>query len=271
MRAENVTRLWFETAGKNSDPSLALLHGFTGTHHTWDEVRGRLGKGRFLIVPDLPGHGKSVGFRTVEEMSFDATSDTLVKVLDLAGVERTALLGYSLGGRIALNFALRHQNRLTCLILESTSPGIRDHKERQGRRKEDDALADGIVRYGLKWFVKHWEDTPIFATQKNLNSRVIQRVRNDRLSNTPTGLAMSLRSTGAGRMRPLWDSLGSLEIPVQLIVGRRDEKYLAISEEMKELIPHCTLNVVEGVGHATHTENPVAFWRIVESFLSLED
>lgn len=263
----NVRSLWFEAAGKSTYAPLVLLHGFTGTHNAWDDICKRLANKCFLITPDLPGHGKSVAFRAMNEMSLDATSDALLEVLDRVRVEKTALLGYSLGGRVALDFALKYHHRLTSLILESASPGILNRAERQERRKADDALARDIERYGLDWFVRYWEDTSLFATQKTLGQQVIQRIRSERLSNTTKDLAMSLRSASTGRMRPLWDQLESLEIPVLLIVGEKDEKYLATAKEMKNRIPHCTLSVVEGAGHATHLENPGAFGQIVETFL----
>ncbi len=267
MRARNVESLWFDVAGKSSYAPLVLLHGFTGTHHTWDDICERLVNKHFLVTPDLPGHGKSVTSRGMEGMSLDSTSDALLEVLDRAGVERTAMLGYSLGARLALTFALRHQDRLTSLILESASPGIRNHVERQARRKMDYALARDIERHGLDWFIRYWQDTPLLATQKTQTPQVIQKISSERLSNTARGLAMSLTSASPGRMHPLWDRLECIKIPVLMIVGEKDEKYLPIAKEMKKHFAHCTLSVVKGAGHATHLENPDVFGEVVEKFL----
>jgi 2-succinyl-6-hydroxy-2,4-cyclohexadiene-1-carboxylate synthase len=260
-------RMWFEAVGKSSNDPVVLLHGFTGTHSTWADLSKRLMKEHFVIKPDLPGHGRSGASPTPEGMNLDAISDELLRLLDLLKVSKTALLGYSLGGRVALNFALRHQDRLTSLILESSSPGIQDSAEREKRKVEDDALAMDIERYGLNWFVHRWEEMPLFASQKSLGSSVIQSVRNDRLSNTGHGLSMSLRSAGIGTMMPVWDQLHRIRIPVLLIVGEKDEKFSAIAEAMSERVAHCTLKVVEGGGHSTHLERPETFHKIVEEFM----
>ncbi len=272
---DNYYNMWFETHGEerssNASAVLLLLHGFTGSHFTWDRLCGKLSKDRFfLIVPDLLGHGKSSGIAPTNSkaMTLEATSDNLLRLLGVLGVSKTALLGYSLGGRIALHFALKHQDRLTCLILESASPGIQDPKEREKRKMEDDSLAKDIEKYGLDWFVEKWENLQLFATQKDLDLQIFEMVRKERLSHTANGLAMSLRSAGTGTMEPLWSQLGRLEIPVLLIVGEKDEKFLTIGEEMKKrMSSNCTIKVVTNAGHATHLENPELFEDIVKQFL----
>lgn len=259
--------IWFKTYGEKSKRSMLLLHGFTGTHLTWTDLCEILMKKYFLIVPDLPGHGKSGISPTPEFMNLDATSDNLLKLLNLLGIRKGALLGYSLGGRVALNFALKYQEHLTCLILEGASPGIQDPTEREKRKVEDDALASDLEKYGRNWFVERWENTPLLATQKDLHSPVIEMIKKERLSNTGKGLSMSLKSVGTGRMKPLWDQLGRLQIPVLLMVGEKDQKFLATAEAMKRRMPNCTLKVVEGAGHCNHLEKPAIFEDIIEQFL----
>lgn len=254
-------QLWFETHGDKHDATVVLLHGFTGSHLTWERLCSRLVENRFLVVPDLPGHGRS---GAVSVTNMDDTSDSILRVLDLLGIRKTALLGYSLGGRIALHFAMKYQDKVSCLLLESASPGIQDSKE---RRAKDDSLAKDIEQNGLDWFVEEWENLQLFATQKNLNPEVIQGVRNVRLSHAASGLAMSLRSMGIGRMKPMWSELGRLEIPVLLIVGEKDEKFTMIAEEMKKRMINCAIKVMKNAGHATHLENPEMFEDIAKQFL----
>jgi 2-succinyl-6-hydroxy-2,4-cyclohexadiene-1-carboxylate synthase len=270
----DADNLWFETHGKKSSQkasTLLLLHGFTGSHFTWDRLCRKLSEDCFfLIVPDLPGHGRSAVLATPNSkaMTLDATSDNLRKVLDVTGVRKTALLGYSLGGRIALHFALKYQDRLTCLILESASPGIRDPKERETRKMEDDSLANDIEKYGLGWFADKWENMPFFATQQLLDPQALEMVRRERLSHTANGLAASLRSAGTGMMEPIWSHLDRLKIPVLLIVGEKDKKFMKIGEEMKKRMPsNCTIKIVKNEGHAIHLENPELFEEIVKQFL----
>ncbi len=266
--------LWFETYGERrlqEKSSVLLLHGFTGSHLTWKRLCGKLSKEHyFLITPDLPGHGRSerAALPASKDLTIDATSDILQNLLDVLDVGKTALLGYSLGGRIALNFALKHQERLTCLILESASPGIQDPEEREKRKMEDDSLAKELENNGLAWFVNRWENLGLFATQKDLDPKTFEIVRRERLSHTASGLAMSLRSAGTGTMEPLWSQLGRLAIPVLLIAGEKDEKFLTIGEEMVKRMPsNCTLSVMKNSGHAPHLENPDFFEETVKQFL----
>lgn len=267
MNVQGNYSIWFKTYGERSKPSALLLHGFTGTHSTWTDLCEILTKGYFLTVPDLPGHGRSGIPSSSEFMNLDATCGNLLKLLNTLRIRKIALLGYSLGGRIALNFALKHQERLTCLILEGASPGIQDSTEREKRKAEDDALASDIEKYGRDWLVKLWENIPLLATQKDLGSPVIEMIKSERLSNTANGLSMSLKSAGTGRMQPLWERLGRLEIPVLILVGEKDRKFLAIGEAMRRCIPNCTLKIVEGAGHCTHLEKPAIFENLVVRFL----
>ncbi len=265
---EGNYRIWFRTYGKRSGLPVLLFHGFTGTHLTWTALCKTLRKEYFLIVPDLPGHGRSGVSSILEFMNLDATSDNFLKLLDLLRIRKCTLLGYSLGGRLALNFALKYQDRLACLILEGASPGLQNRKEREARSAEDDALAKDIEKYGRRWFVEYWENMTLFATQKNLSSQLIEMIKNERLLNTEIGLNMSLRASGVGRMRPIWDQLSQLKIPVMIVVGERDSKFLEIAEAMKKRIPHCTLEIVKEAGHCTHLEKPAIFGDLIKRFLN---
>ena len=195
-------------------PPLVLLHGFTGTHRTWDELSEALAEEHFLIVPDLPGHGKSGVSNSKEGMGVRATAEAVAELLRTeAGGRKAAVLGYSLGGRVALDLACAREDLLSRLVVEGASPGLERADEREDRRARDDALADDIEARGVGWFVDHWQDTPLFATQKDLPRELFQRVRRDRLSNSARGLAMSLRAAGTGRMAPLWGEIEGLGDP----------------------------------------------------------
>jgi 2-succinyl-6-hydroxy-2,4-cyclohexadiene-1-carboxylate synthase len=156
---------------------------------------------------------------------------------------------------------------LSCLILEGTSPGIESDDERQGRRGEDHALANEIERRGIEWFVDYWQETPLFATQKDLPPPIQKRIRLDRLSNSARGLATSLRGAGAGEMVPLWKAMENLRIPVLIVVGKRDRKYAEIGNAMRRRIPGSVVTEVEGAGHCVHLEKPEQFADLVERFL----
>jgi 2-succinyl-6-hydroxy-2,4-cyclohexadiene-1-carboxylate synthase len=262
--------LWFETHGPDGrqigpdSPAVVLLHGFTGSHLTWEELCAALVDDYFIMTPDLPGHGHS---QNVLNMNVDGHTNAVLDLMERQGVEKVALLGYSMGGRIALKFALKYPEKLSCLILESTSPGIRDPKEREERKKKDEELARGIRRNGLPWFVERWESQDLFASQKSLDPILRQKIRNERLANSTEGLASSLESAGAGTMHPLWSQLSGLRMPVLVIAGQNDPKYLLIAKELEGQLSNCTLRIIRDAGHAAHLENPGEFCDIVKRFL----
>jgi 2-succinyl-6-hydroxy-2,4-cyclohexadiene-1-carboxylate synthase len=176
-------------------------------------------------------------------------------IADLDGLapERFTLVGYSMGGRLALHVAFAMPDRAQRLILIGASPGVADRREREQRRTADEALAGEIEQSSIEDFAERWAQTPVLA---GLPDQVLARARADRLRSTTSGLARALRGLGTGALPPLWDRLGELEMPVTLVVGERDEKFTSVAARMAALIPDATAVVVPGSGHAVHLEAP---------------
>jgi 2-succinyl-6-hydroxy-2,4-cyclohexadiene-1-carboxylate synthase len=235
-------------------PALVLLHGFTHTGRSWDGVARALPERYRPHAPDLRGHGRAAGTMPVR-------LEAVVSDLDrLAAGERLALAGYSMGGRIALQYALARPARVTRLVLIGASPGIADPTERAARVRADEHLAGEIERMSIEAFAARWARTPVLADQP---AEIAARAQADRLCNTPQGLARALRGLGAGALPPLWHRLGELEIPVLLIVGERDQKFLAIARAMADDIPSARLRTIPGAGHAAHLERPEAVAEVI--------
>ena len=232
---------------------LILLHGFTQTGASWEPVRREVGERYRSHAPDLRGHGAASGQRPV---SFAAVIGDLASVVEGS----FTLAGYSMGGRIALAFALARPERVERLVLVSASPGLADPGEREARRRADEALADGIERSTIEAFAGRWAAQHLFAGQR---PKVARRAHDDRLRNTPGGLAGALRGLGTGVMEPLWSHLADLGMPVDLVVGERDLKFRAINERMTEAMLDARLHVITGASHAAHLENPEALARLV--------
>jgi 2-succinyl-6-hydroxy-2,4-cyclohexadiene-1-carboxylate synthase len=225
---------------------LVLLHGFTQTQATWRPVAAGVAERYRLRTPDIRGHGTSSGVRPV---TFDAVID------DVAGLADGAFMlgGYSMGGRLALLTALAHPERIERLVVISASPGIADDAEREARRRGDDELAGTIERVTLEDFAETWSLQPLFDDQP---PEVRAAAHEDRLRNTPEGLAAALRGLGTGVMPSLWERLPELAMPVALVVGEHDEKFLALNQAMAERIRGAELHVIPGAGHAVHLERP---------------
>lgn len=228
-------------------PTVLLLHGFTHTGSSWDPVVAALGESYRAITPDLRGHGAA---RNVVPVTLDAVLGDLEPLLAPGQV---TLVGYSMGGRIALHAALAWPDRVRRLVLIGASPGIADPAERGERRAADEQLAEEIERSSIDAFARRWAETPLLA---GLPAEARERAHADRLRNTPAGLARALRGLGTGVLPSLWERLGQLPMTVFLVVGERDEKFRRISERMAELLPDPGLAVAMGAGHAVHLEMP---------------
>ena len=262
-----IDGLALHVAAAGEGPPLVLLHGFTGSSDTWRDLVGRLSGQYQTIAPDLVGHARSDAPEGVERYAIRRAAADLVALLRELGHERAAWLGYSLGGRVALQVAADHPEAVAALVLEGASPGIAADAERAARLASDAALAQRIERDGVEAFVDEWERVPLFASQLALPAEARAAVRAMRLAQRAHGLANSLRGMGAGAQAPLHDRLPSIAVPTLLLAGSLDEKYVAIGRDMARTLPDATMRVIEGAGHAAHLERPEAFARLVQEHL----
>jgi 2-succinyl-6-hydroxy-2,4-cyclohexadiene-1-carboxylate synthase len=229
--------------------SIVLLHGFSGTSRAWDGVLERLDRERYLpLAIDLPGHGEAAD--APRPITF---AGCVAHVLERAPA-RFALCGYSLGGRIALHVALAAPERVSRLVLVSTSAGIEDAGERAQRRAADRRLADELEKIPFEDFIERWRTQPLFAAEPP-QARAL--AREDQRRNRPEALADALRGIGTGEMEPLWDRLHELSMPVTVLAGERDDKFVAIARRVAAALPGAKLIVLAG-GHGLLLENPAA-------------
>jgi len=246
---------------------LLLLHGFTSSAAAWAPLVARLAPHRRTIAVDLIGHGQSDAPARAERYRMEQCVADLLALLDTLDIAQTDVLGYSMGGRVALQLAAVAPTRVGGLVLESSSPGLADLTERQARIAADEALADSIERDGLAVFVDRWERLPLFASHTALPAEIRARQRAQRMRNNPQGLANSLRGMGTGRQTSLWDRLPQLHMPILLIAGELDQKYSAIAEQMAQALPNARKVIVPNAGHTVHLEQPELFATTILEFL----
>lgn len=246
---------------------LVLLHGFTGSAATWEELLPSLAAHRRVVAISLAGHGASDAPADAARYAAARAAADVVQVLDALALPRVALLGYSMGGRVALHVALAAPRRVRALLLESASPGIADPESRAARRESDRALAHDIELDGVAAFVARWERLPLWESQRALPEAVRARLRALRLAGDARGLANSLRGLGQGESEPLHGRLPELRMPVLLLSGALDEAYVAIAREMAAAMPRASVAVTAGAGHAVHLERPSEFGGAVNAFL----
>lgn len=203
----------------------------------------------------MPGHGSAAEVSA----SLWESADLLV-----AAGDRGTFVGYSMGGRVALHAALAHPDRVERLVLIGATPGIVDDSERRERRAADDRLAAHIEEVGVESFIDEWLANPLFA---GLTAQTA--MRSDRLRNTATGMASSLRRAGTGTQEPLSDRLGEIACPVLLVVGADDTKFRAIAEQMAGRLRDATVAVIDGAGHSAHMEQPAATADVLVDWLTV--
>lgn len=261
-----VNDVYLNVEVTHTGPAILLLHGFTGSSITWASYPD-VWREYTTVAVDLLGHGHSDCPSDPDRYRMEHCVEDLLTLLDRLDVQRTAVLGYSMGGRVALHLTLRAPERLWALVLESASPGIADAVERESRRKSDAALAEAIERDGIAAFVDRWQALPLFATQTQLPASVREELRRQRLNNNPRGLANSLRGLGAGMQEPVLQSLEQMQVPTLLLAGALDGKYCELARQIAAVLPDRRLAIVPECGHTVHLEQPAAFTETVRQFL----
>ena len=242
-----------------------LLHGFTGSPNGLREVGSELAaRGIRVETPALLGHGagNDAGIH-----GFEGEVDRLAGFVRSLGVA-THLVGYSLGGRLAIGLLVRHPELFASATLVSAQPGLTTERERIERQAADEHWCEILEQQGLVAFVDAWEKLPLFATQGGLPKEVLEAQRRERLSHDPEGLVRSLRSCGLGQMPPYWTALRGVSVPTTLMVGEHDSKFAAVNFRMQELLPASQVSLVTGAGHNVLLERPGAVTDAITQALS---
>jgi 2-succinyl-6-hydroxy-2,4-cyclohexadiene-1-carboxylate synthase len=233
--------LFVEREGRG--PRLVLVHGFAQTRNCWPPTIAELARDHEVVRVDAPGHGRSAAV-TADPW---ATADLLIE----AGGEAT-YVGYSMGGRLVLHAAIAHPAQVRRIIVIGATAGIDDPAARRARVERDDELARAIETDGVEAFLTGWLAQPQFAGLPEP-----MRFWDERLTNTPAGLASSLRLAGTGAQEPLWARLAAVEAPTLVIAGADDAKFTAEARRLVAAIgPNAELAVIPDAGHSPHLEQP---------------
>ena len=236
--------------------TLVCLHGFLGDPEEWQPVADHLDPELQVLAPALPGHdGAAPGAD-----DFQALVNALWTRLEPKLPPRFALVGYSLGGRLALALAARYPQRLSALILEGAHPGLTSEPEREQRRRDDGAWADRFVNSPWLEVLDAWYRQPVFADLSEARRHeLIQR----RSRHNPKHLAATLRAASLADQPDLRPALQALDVPVAYISGARDQKFSAIADMLAEGTPNLQSFKLAGVGHNCHAEAPEAVAAII--------
>jgi len=239
------------TSDRRIHTRVVCLHGFTGAPESWDDVVTELDVD--VDRPHLLGHdpGDAIGSLTFEE-----EVDRLARRIRERGRSGLHLAGYSLGGRLAVGLLARHRGLFAAATLIGASAGLDSEDARQKRRAEDERLARLLEDDGIECFLEHWEELPLFASQRRLPASRLAAQRTLRSRHRPAALARALRVLGLGSMPDYWRELPAIDLPVHLMAGELDAKFTALAGRMAALLPRATVEIVPGAGHNLPLEAP---------------
>ena len=257
------------TTGNSSLPRILFLHGFLGSGSDWLPMARQLSRDYCCMMVDLPGHGKaSFEENPPNDGFFEQTVDALAELLQESAFPQSYLVGYSMGGRLALALLLRHQELFTKAVIVSASPGLRTIQEQIDRQEHDEKVARKIER-NFEGFIKGWYDQPLFSTLKH--HPVFSEVESERKINDPRNLALALRVLGTGRQRSQWEALQHNRVPVRFFAGEKDERYVDIGRQMVKLCPGSDLEIFPHCGHTLQLENKELFLDRLRFFFNQQE
>jgi len=212
--------------------TLLLTHGYTGSARDWVKLVGPLSARHQVIPWDIRGHGERETPDDPAQYSVELTLGDMAALLDRAGAARAVLLGHSMGGFLSLAFHLAHPERVAGLVLLDTGPGYRKDEARAGWNRMVEQRARGFEAQGK------------------------------------VGLAHAARGILAQRDGRVIESLPSIRVPTLVIVGEKDETFLAGSRYMAEKIPGAKLEVIAGAGHSPQETHAADVLSRLDAFLS---
>ncbi len=251
----------------NIQETIVFLHGFTGSSRDF-KLPDVISSNYRCLIPDLPGHGRT---QILDEAYFTTSGQvTLLKQwLNSLGLTKFHLFGYSMGGRLALQFAVENYSQLQSLILVSTTAGIKDETARIARTEADDRIIQKLLSSNPKDFLTDWLTQPLFQGIADRGEDFMAQEVARRVPLQLSGLACSLKYFGSGIMPAVWHQLFKIKTPTLVIAGSKDEKYKTLASELVTSIPNSTVEILP-TSHAPLIESPDLLWKCVLEFVRLK-
>ena len=264
-------RIAYRTAG--SGPVLLLIHGIAGSSATWDDVLPWLAERYCVVAPDLLGHGGSAKPRG--DYSLGAYASGVRDLLGALGHERASVVGHSLGGGVAMQFAYQFPERCERLVLVSSGglgrevhpilraaalPGaewVLPLLCAAGVRKAVDGMARFLGRAGVRAAPDLEEMWRGFCSLADADARqaFVHTVR-------------TIIDVGGQRVSAADRLYLAAEVPVMLIWGEQDSMIpVAHARPAHEVIPGSRLAIFPGAGHFPHRDDPRRFVEVLLDFM----
>jgi pimeloyl-ACP methyl ester carboxylesterase len=256
-------RLRVKDSGPRGAPAVIMLHGFGASLDTWDAWAAVLGQKYRVVRFDLPGFGLT-GPDPAKNYTDQRTVVVLAALMDRLGIARASLIGNSLGGKIAWNFAVAHPDRVEKLVLVSpdgfASPGFEYGK------KAELPFVLKLLPYTMPRPMLRMNLAVAYADKSKLTDAVLDRY--DDMMRAPGDRAAMLDRMAQVMLEPPGPLLRRIEAPTLIVWGERDGMipFSNAADYMRD-IPHATLVALPGVGHVPFEESPAETIGPVMAFL----
>lgn len=233
--------------------TIVALHGFCGSAYDFQPLIDLCSAKHKWLCPDISSLFNA-------QWGFDNFVTGINKLLDAHELTNAVFLGYSMGGRLALHYALNQPQRVSELILVGAHAGLSTKKEQKLRKRSDEILAQKAIKHGVPYFIDYWQKQPLIISQsKNISASVFAEMINRRYQLPISDITRSLRFLGLGRMPNQWPNLEKLTCKSILVSGQFDEKFCEIAKKMGKIIPQSQVVQIAKVGHAAHLEDSHSF------------
>jgi 2-succinyl-6-hydroxy-2,4-cyclohexadiene-1-carboxylate synthase len=259
----------YDGAPGSNLPTLVFLHGFMGSGQLFETFFKELNDRVRPVAIDLLGHGQSP--KPADPTAYDAARQVnqLAQALNALALNDFYLYGYSMGGRLALQYLCSDHPKPSALILESTHAGISDPLQREQRVQLDEQRVEAIES-DFQNFLTQWEQADLFQTSHSQTNDIHKRYQSVQRTQDPKALAASLRGFGAGVMPPVWNAIRIWERPTVILCGSEDEKYRKLTRQLSETWSDVNAQHIEipGAAHRVHADQPDAFTNQLKTFIN---
>ena len=260
------SQLWpFITWGRPNKPPIIFLHGFLGAGSDWGEIAAPLAEDYFCVCPDLPGHGANITRDFDAQLSIPQLALELRALCAALSLSAPIVVGYSLGGRVALAAAVQHPEIMQALMLESTSAGLDTEAERQARAATDDARAAVLLADGIAAFMRTWYAAPLFESLQ-MRPQLLAKLQAARTCNDARWMSKVVSELSPGRAASVWAELPSVRLRTLLLAGALDVRYTESAQRMAAAMPNAICTVVADAGHNVHLEQPTAYIQALRDY-----
>jgi pimeloyl-ACP methyl ester carboxylesterase len=244
----NGIEIDYEVSGRGA--AVLLSHGYSATRRMWDDQHRALGDRYRTISWSMRGHGETESPADPAAYSADLTVADMRALLAHMGVERAVIGGLSLGGYVSLAFYLAHPEMVRALVICDSGPGYRNADARRQWNERAQERAVALETRGLE---------ALGGSREVRESASLHR--------SAQGLAHAARGMLAQEGSRVIDGLGAIDVPTLIIVGDRDQPFIAPCEYMAKKIPGARLEVIRDAGHSSNLDQPEAFNRVLLDFL----